>query len=159
MRRPALSLLLAVAGCVIVLDRITKFWAESALDPMLPRPLIGSFLQLHLTYNSGAAFSLGSGSTWLFSIISTGVSIWIIRVGRRLVDLGWAVGLGGVLGGAVGNLIDRLTNAPGFGRGLVVDFLELPYWPVFNVADSAVFCSAILLIWFSLRGRDGGVIK
>lgn len=149
--------ILLVGSIVVVIDQLTKMWAESALTEHVRQPLIGEFLQLHLLYNPGAAFSMLTDATWIFTIFSSAISVLILVFAARLVDVRWQLAMGGVFGGAVGNLIDRLTNEPGFGRGLVVDFLELPYWPVFNVADSAVVISACALVLMSFKGinHDG----
>ena len=117
-----------------------------------PINLAGTWLRLIYVENTGAAFSLGTGFTWIFSLIAVIVIIVIIRAATRLGSIWWAVALGGLLGGATGNLIDRLTRAPGVGRGYVVDFIQLPYWPVFNVADMCVVCSAILMVALTLFG-------
>lgn len=143
---------LPVAAVVIVVDQITKAWAESALVEHVRQPFIGTFLQLHLLYNPGAAFSMFTNATWVFALFSTAICIAILTNAQKVRNTGWQIALGGVLGGAAGNLVDRLTNAPGFGRGLVVDFLELPYWPVFNIADSSVVISATAMVLMSLRG-------
>ncbi len=111
--------------------------------------------------NTGAGFGIGAGFTWLFAIIAVVVAIVIIRTATRLVSVAWAIALGGLLGGAVGNLIDRLIRPPGFGeeyagpgQGYVVDFLQLPNWPVFNVADMAIVGSAILMVILTVRGVE-----
>lgn len=119
-----------------------------------PIEIIGNVLKLTYVENTGAAFGLGSGLTVVFSLIALGVVIAILRMAPRLGSLPWAIALGGLLGGAVGNLVDRLTREPGPGRGYVVDFIELPYWPVFNVADMFVVGSAILMVVLSIRGID-----
>jgi signal peptidase II len=90
--------------------------------------------------------------TWIFTVVATAVAITIVRVSRKLGSVGWSVALGLLLGGALGNLSDRLFRAPGFAVGHVVDFLELPYWPVFNVADSCIVSSALLIALLGLRG-------
>ena len=123
----------------------TKLWALSSLDENVPQDFGGSLLRLRLIFNPGAAFSLGTGATSVFTIIQAVVSVAIVVVAPRVGRLRWAIGLGLVLGGAIGNLTDRLTRAPGFGVGHVVDFLELPNWPVFNIADSAIVAAACLV--------------
>lgn len=162
-RRRLLTVLFSVATGVVILDQVTKALAVTYLEPRIlagdgPVPLLGSFLQLTFTRNSGAAFSLLTGFTWIFTAIAVAVVVVIVRTSRRLASLGWAVALGGLLGGSLGNLIDRLTREPGFGTGYVVDFLQLPYWPVFNVADMSIVGSAILMVVLTIRGieYDGG---
>ena len=147
-----------VAIIVIALDQWTKNWALTTMRPRMdaggegPINLAGTWLRLVYVENTGAAFSLGTGVTWIFSLIAVIVIIVIIRTATRLGSIWWAVALGGLLGGATGNLIDRLTRAPGVGRGYVVDFIQLPYWPVFNVADMCVVGSAILMVALTLFG-------
>jgi signal peptidase II len=103
--------------------------------------------------NSGAAFSIGSGSTWIFSIIATGVLIFVIWFAPRIRSAGWAILFGLLLGGLLGNLTDRLTRAPGFGRGEVIDFLRIPVLPaIFNIADVAIVSSMVLFLILTLRG-------
>lgn len=151
-----LPLTLGVAGAVVVLDQVAKVLAVATLEGEPARPLIGEFLQLHFVRNPGAAFSLAGNYTILISALAIGVSVAIVRTARTLTSSWWAVVLGGVLGGAVGNLIDRLFRAPGPFRGHVVDFLELPNWPIFNVADMALVGSAILAVGLALRGVEMG---
>ncbi len=158
--RTCVVALVVVALSVVVIDQVAKAWAVRTMLPRMspggqgPIELIGSFLQLTYVENTGAAFGLGSGLTIVFSLIALGVVVAILRMAPRLGSLPWAIALGGLLGGAVGNLVDRLTREPGPGRGYVVDFIELPYWPVFNVADMLVVGSAILMVVLSIRGVD-----
>jgi signal peptidase II len=146
------ALLLAVAAAVLALDQLTKSWVVAALSGGEVVDVVGSFLRLRLTRNSGAAFSFATGSTWVFTLVASVVAVVILRLARRLGSLGWAVALGLLLGGALGNLTDRVFRAPGFGRGHVVDFLELPHWPVFNLADSCIVSAAVLIALLGLRG-------
>lgn len=157
---------LAVAALVIVIDQVTKAWALATLQPRIasgegPVEVVGRWFRLTFVENTGAGFGIGAGFTWVFAIIAVVVAIVIIRTAARLVSLPWAIALGGLLGGALGNLIDRLIRAPGFGeeyagpgQGYVVDFLQLPYWPVFNVADMAIVGSAILMVVLTIRGVE-----
>jgi signal peptidase II len=124
---------------------------ESGEGPIV---LLGGLVKLTYTENTGAAFSMGTGMTWVFTLIAIGVAVVILRSARRLGSMWWAVALGGMLGGAVGNLIDRLTREPGVGRGYVVDWIQLPHFAVFNLADSAIVCSAILMVALSLFGVE-----
>lgn len=149
-----LKLLLAVAAVVLALDVVTKVAAVHLLVPNEPVPIIGETVSWTLVRNSGAAFSMATSYTWVLTLIATGVVGGIVWMGRRLVSPWWALGLGLVLGGALGNLMDRLFRAPGPLRGHVVDFLSIGWWPVFNVADSAVVCGAALLVGLSLFGYD-----
>nr|WP_244602177.1 signal peptidase II [Mycolicibacterium sp. NCC-Tsukiji] len=149
-----LRLLLMVAALVLGLDVLTKVLAVKLLVPGQPVEIIGDTITWTLVRNSGAAFSMATGYTWVLTLIATGVVLGIIWMGRRLVSLWWALGLGMILGGAVGNLMDRFFRSPGPLRGHVVDFLSVGWWPVFNVADSAVVCGAMLLVGLSMFGID-----
>jgi signal peptidase II len=128
------------------------------------RPLVhvvDGVLTLLVLRNSGAAFSIGTSMTVVFTLIAVGVIFFILRTSRRLRSLPWAVTLGLLLGGATGNLTDRLLRSPGLFRGDVVDWIQLPHWPVFNVADSAIVCGGVLAVLLAARGfrldgsRDG----
>lgn len=147
------TLVFLVAAGWLILDQVTKWWAESALTRGEPVPLVGELLQLHLTYNSGAAFSLGTGITPVITAIATLVALAIIWQAWRTRSLPWAITLGILLGGAVGNLVDRYFRAPGPGRGHVVDFLMLPNFPVFNIADIGVTAAAVAIVLLAMRGR------
>jgi signal peptidase II len=117
-------------------------------------PIIGDTVSWTLVRNSGAAFSFATGYTWVLTLIAISVVVGILLIGRRLVSTWWAIGLGMILGGALGNLVDRFFRGPGPLRGHVVDFLSVGWWPVFNVADPAVVGGAILLVALSLFGYD-----
>jgi signal peptidase II len=147
-------LLLTVAAVVLALDVVTKVLAVRLLTPGQPVPIIGDTVTWTLVRNSGAAFSMATGYTWLLTLIATFVVIGIIWMGRRLLSPWWAVGLGMILGGAMGNLVDRFFRSPGPLRGHVVDFLSIGWWPVFNVADPSVVGGAALLVALSLFGFD-----
>jgi signal peptidase II len=152
--RLRLRLLLAVAAVVLVLDIVTKVLAVKLLIPGQPVPIIGDTVTWTLVRNSGAAFSMATGYTWMLTLIATGVVVGIIWMGRRLVSPWWAIGLGMILGGATGNLVDRFFRSPGPLQGHVVDFLSVGWWPVFNVADPSVVGGAILLVTLSAMGYD-----
>jgi len=147
-------LLLAVAFVVLTLDVVTKVLAVEFLKPGKPVSIIGDTVTWTLVRNSGAAFSMATGYTWVLTLVALAVVAGIIWMGRRLVSPWWAVGLGMILGGALGNLIDRIFRSPGPLRGHVVDFLSIGWWPVFNVADPAVVGGAILLVGLSLFGYE-----
>ncbi|CAN5440642.1 signal peptidase II [soil metagenome] len=138
----------------VILDQITKVWAQDSLAGREPVPVLGELLQLRLVYNSGAAFSIGQGNTWIFTILASIVVSYLIWHTRQIEHRGWACALGLLIGGAGGNLVDRLTREPGFGRGHVVDFLALPNFPVFNVADIGITTAAVLIALLVLRGED-----
>ncbi len=152
--RRRLRLLLSVAAAVLAADVITKVLAVKYLTPGVPVSIIGDTVTWTLVRNSGAAFSMATGYTWVLTLVAIGVVVGIIWMGRRLVSPWWAVGLGMILGGALGNLVDRFFRSPGPLRGHVVDFLSIGWWPVFNVADPAVVGGAILLVALSLFGYD-----
>jgi signal peptidase II len=149
-----LRLLLSVAAVVLTLDIVTKVLAVKLLTPGQPVPIIGDTVTWTLVRNSGAAFSMATGYTWMLTVIATGVVVGIFWMGRRLVSQWWAIGLGMILGGAMGNLVDRFFRSPGPLRGHVVDFLSIGWWPVFNVADPSVVGGAILLVTLSVFGFD-----
>jgi signal peptidase II len=141
-----------VAVPVYVADQLTKAWASANLQPDQPRAVVGSLLQLNLTRNSGAAFSIGTGATWILTAIACSVVVFVVVTARRLGSRGWALALGLLLGGSLGNLTDRMFRAPGPGRGQVVDFLQLPHYPIFNIADSAIVSAAVLIAVMAFRG-------
>ncbi|MGB5951925.1 MAG: signal peptidase II [Ornithinimicrobium sp.] len=142
-----------LAGLWILVDQVTKAWAQSALTGQEPVQVVGDVLQLRLVYNSGAAFSMGAGNTWIFTVLASIVVTYLLWYTRSVNHRGWACALGLLIGGAGGNLIDRLAREPGFGRGHVVDFLALPNFPVFNVADIGITSAAVLIGWLVLRGE------
>lgn len=149
-RRTGLALALAAAW--ILLDQVTKIWAERALTLGEPVQVIGDLLRFHLIYNSGAAFSLGTGSTGVLTAFSTIISIVIVWQILKVRSLPWAIAFGLLLGGAIGNLIDRYFRDPAPGLGHVVDFLRLPNFPIFNIADIGVTAAACLIVLLALRG-------
>jgi signal peptidase II len=158
-RRPRTWLLLGLAAGILALDLVTKLVVVATLSDREPLRLLGGALYLTEVRNTGAAFSFAEGATVAFTLIAVVVVVVIVRVARRLFSTGWAVALGLVLGGAVGNLTDRVFRDPGFLRGGVVDFLSLfdPYgrvWPIFNVADSAIVCGGILGALLAVRGIE-----
>jgi len=162
-RRSRARLLLGLAAAVLALDVATKLLVVATLSDREPLRLLGGAVYLTEARNTGAAFSFAEGATIVFSLIAAAVVVVIVRSARRLFSTGWAVALALVLGGAVGNLLDRVFRDPGFLRGGVVDFISLfdPYgevWPIFNVADSAIVCGGVLGALMAFRGVefDGG---
>jgi signal peptidase II len=152
-RRTA-AIVFGTAFLAYLLDRVTKFWAGHTL-PGRPIDLIPGVLTLRYTTNSGGAFSLGESAPWLFVGATVVVIVAIVVTAFRHMGRLHAVALGLVLGGAFGNLTDRVIRGPGL-RGRVVDFVDLHVWPVFNVADSAIVVGALLIGVASLRsGRQG----
>jgi signal peptidase II len=142
-----LGLTLDVASKVLVVDR---------LDPAEPVRLLGGLLTLRLIRNPGAAFSQGEGITWVFALAAVAVLVFVLaRLVPRVRHRGWAVALGLLVAGVGGNLIDRLFRAPGPLRGHVVDFLQLPHWPIFNVADMCITSAAVLIVLLALVGNVG----
>lgn len=152
--RQRLRLLLAVAATLFTLDLVTKVIVVAQLRPGESVSIVGDLVELTLVRNPGAAFSMATGMTWLLTLVATAVVIGVLRIGRTLRSTLWAVGLGGVLGGALGNLMDRLFRAPGPLQGHVVDFVSVGWWPVFNVADSSIVCGAILLVLLTVFGFE-----
>jgi signal peptidase II len=152
-------MLLAIAAAVLVVDVATKLTVVATIAPGEDIRVLGGLLYLTQLRNVGAAFSFAEGATLLFSLVAVAVAVVIVRTARRLYSTGWAVTLGLVLGGAVGNLLDRIFRDPGFLRGGVVDFLSVfapdgRAFPVFNVADSAIVCGGILGALLALRGIE-----
>jgi len=141
-----------VAAVVFVTDLVSKTIVVATLSHRAPLRLLGGLLTLRELRNSGAAFSIGTSVTVVFTLIALAVIVAILRTARRLRSVPWAVTLGLLLGGAAGNLGDRLFRSPGFLRGHVVDWIELPHWPVFNVADSCIVCGGVLAVLLAARG-------
>jgi len=139
------------AWITFLVDLATKSWAVSSLSNREPVKIIGSFLQLTFIRNPGAAFSFGTGSTLIFSLFALAVIVAITYVAPRIVDRNWALLLGLLLGGVLGNFSDRIFRSPGFFQGHVIDWIELPHWPIFNVADSAIVVAAGISIILSAR--------
>ncbi|MDP4014854.1 MAG: signal peptidase II [Candidatus Nanopelagicales bacterium] len=150
--RRGLAWVLAVAVVVVGVDQFTKWLAIKHLEGHQPVEVLGDFLRLSFARNSGAAFSIGTGQTWIFTVIAVCVAIGILFAATRVTSVLWLVDLGLLLGGAAGNLVDRATQPPGFGIGHVVDFIQLPNWPVFNVADMSVVIAACGLVALTVFG-------
>jgi signal peptidase II len=134
-----------LAAAVVTLDQATKAWAVAALSDG-PIRLIGDVLALRLTRNPGGAFSVFTGFTPLLALLAAALVVVIVRTTRRTADAVMAYTLALVLGGAVGNLVDRLVRPPGFLRGHVIDFIDLSFWPTFNLADSAITIGVIVVL-------------
>lgn len=158
-----MTVLAVLAVVVYGLDLLTKTVVLKTLEGREPVVLVPGLLQLRVIFNPGAAFSIGTGMTIVFTVIAAGVVIAILRTARNLRSVPWAVTLGLMLGGALGNLTDRVFRYPGGLQGHVVDFVEAfpGRFPVFNVADSAIVCGGILAVFLAWRGyqidgtRDG----
>ncbi|MBA2308356.1 MAG: signal peptidase II [Pseudonocardiales bacterium] len=154
-----LWLFAALAVAVLAADVVTKTLAVAYLSGEPAVRLLGGSVYLVLFRNPGAAFSLATGMTWVLTLVAVGVVVVILRAASRLRSVGWAIALGLLLGGALGNLGDRLFRAPGPLQGHVVDFISLfapdgSVWPVFNIADASICTGAALLILLALRGRE-----
>ncbi|NKE61248.1 signal peptidase II [Lentzea sp. PSKA42] len=156
---PRTKILAILAACVLALDVLTKVVSVAFLEGADPIKLFGGVLYLTFVRNPGAAFGMAESMTWILAVIALGVAGFILWISRNLRSQGWAVGLGLVLGGAVGNLADRIFREPGPMRGHVVDFLSLfdPFgrvWPVFNVADMAIVSGGATIIVLALMQHD-----
>jgi signal peptidase II len=152
--------ILLLAGCAAfayAFDQLTKWWVVSTMTEGQITPVLPPLLHWHFIRNSGAAFSIGQDYTWVFTIVMTAVSAAILVYARKVRSLWWSVALGFLLGGALGNLTDRLFREPGFGVGHVVDFIAFPNFAIFNIADSAVVGAVILwcVLTFMGIGMDG----
>ena len=149
----ALGILVVVASLIYTADQLTKFWVVAELPLGETVPVWGDLLTFVFVRNPGAAFSLASGATWIFSIAASAVTVFILVFARRIRSLPWAILFGMLLGGTVGNLTDRLFREPGFGVGHVIDFLQVKYFPaVFNIADTFIVASMGLFIILTIRG-------
>jgi signal peptidase II len=149
-----IGVLVGVAAFVLAADIITKALVAAHLRPGEPVHVLGNVLEFNLVRNPGAAFSIGTGDTIVFTAVALCVVGYIVRMGRHLRSLGWAITLGLLLGGATGNLVDRIFRSPGIFRGYVVDWIEVTrYWPVFNLADSAIVCGGVLTVLLALLGH------
>jgi signal peptidase II len=143
--------LYTIAWAVWLLDFATKSWALNSLDARNPVKLLGDFLQLTLYKNSGAAFSLAQGATIILTFFAISVVAVISYYSIKITSFGWSIVLGLALGGILGNLSDRIFRAPGYFVGHVIDWIQLPNFPVFNLADSAIVVAATLAVILSIR--------
>lgn len=160
------AVLIAVAVLALGLDILTKHLVVADLEGQPPVKILGGLIYLDVFRNSGAAFSMATGMTWVLSLVAIAVVVAIAWIAPRLRSVGWAVGLGLVLAGALGNLIDRIFRAPGPLRGHVVDFISVfgpdgKYFAIFNIADSCICVGGALIVLLAAFGRDydGGVAK
>jgi signal peptidase II len=152
--RRRITALLLVAALAYALDTVSKTLVVRNLENQPPIQLLGHWLQLEAVRNSGAAFGIGQAYTVVFTLIALTVIGVIARLARKLYSLPWALALGLLLGGALGNLTDRIFRAPGVFRGEVVDFIAPAHFAVFNLADSAIVCGGVLIVWLSFHGLD-----
>ncbi|CAN5215886.1 signal peptidase II [soil metagenome] len=153
MSRKAIGVLALVAVLVYAIDQIAKFLVVAHLPLREYVPVLGQVFGFYYVKNPGAAFSIGSGTTWIFAIIAAAVAVFIIIFARRIRSAAWAVLFGLLLGGNLGNLTDRLTREPGFGVGHVVDFFQIYGFPaIFNVADLSIVFSMVIFVILTVRG-------
>jgi signal peptidase II len=157
--RSRVGIFVLTAAIVLLADLISKALVVAHLEGGTPVRMLAGAIYLDVARNSGAAFSLGTGMTVVLTVIALVVIVIIARVAGRLRSRGWAIALGLVLGGALGNLVDRLFREPGVGRGHVVDWISVfgpngAHYPIFNLADSAIVCGGILAVLLVLRGID-----
>jgi signal peptidase II len=143
-----------VAVLAFVLDLVSKMIVVAQLEHQAPVPVFGTLLQLQVIRNPGAAFGIGEALTVMLTVIAVVVIVVIARIARKLYSTPWAIALGLLLGGAFGNLTDRVFRSPGVFRGEVVDFIAPSHFAVFNLADSAIVCGGILIVILSFRGLD-----
>jgi signal peptidase II len=149
----ALIALALVALVVYGFDQFSKHLIVANMTEGQQISVLGQVLQFYFVKNSGAAFSIASGSTWVFSIAASAVTVFIILFARKIRSMGWAILFGMLLGGTAGNLTDRLFREPGFGVGHVIDFIKVYGFPaIFNVADSFIVASMGLFIILTIRG-------
>ncbi|HEX5115046.1 MAG TPA: signal peptidase II [Pseudonocardiaceae bacterium] len=158
--------LAVVAVVAVALDQIAKYLVVAHFEGKSPVTVLSGVLYFDVFRNSGAAFSMATGLTWVFSLVAIAVVIAIVWIAPRLRSVGWAFGLGLVLAGALGNLSDRLFRSPGPLRGHVVDFISVfkplgQAFPIFNLADSAITVGGVLIVLLALLGKDydGGVAR
>ncbi|MEU0177363.1 signal peptidase II [Streptomyces massasporeus] len=152
--RRRIAVLFAVAAFAYALDLISKLIVVAELEHHPPIEIVGDWLKFEAIRNAGAAFGFGEAFTVIFTMIAAAVIVVIARLARKLYSLPWAIALGLLLGGALGNLTDRIFRAPGVFEGAVVDFIAPKHFAVFNLADSAIVCGGILIVLLSFRGLD-----
>ena len=149
--------MLGCAWLVVAVDQFVKNLLIAALEPGKSVDFLGSLVRLTLVFNDSAAFSIGFGATWIFTILSTAAALALISFSFKIQTVGWAAMAGVLLGGITGNLIDRLVREPGFGVGHVVDYIQVPFnFPIFNIADMAIFIICTLSVIRIMRGDQIG---
>ncbi|MER8011633.1 MULTISPECIES: signal peptidase II [unclassified Streptomyces] len=149
-----IAVLFAVAAFAYLLDLGSKLLVVAKLEHHAPIEVVGDWLKLEAIRNAGAAFGFGEAFTIIFTVIAAAVIVVIVRLARKLYSLPWAIALGLLLGGALGNLTDRIFRSPGVFEGAVVDFIAPKGFAVFNLADSAIVCGGVLIVLLSFRGLD-----
>ena len=150
----ALLILVGVAITVYGVDQLSKYFVVTTLAEGEVVPVLGSVLQWQFVRNPGAAFSIASGMTWIFTLLAAGVITFIVWFARRIRSIAWALVFGLLLGGVLGNLTDRLFREPGVGIGHVIDFISTPWMlpAIYNVADIAIVSSMVLFMILTIRG-------
>jgi signal peptidase II len=144
----------ALSLALLLADQLSKMWALDNLQPYVGVPFIGDVLKLYLVWNDSAAFSIGFGVTWIFTLISSLAALVILVLILKTRSNIWRGTLSVLWAGVIGNLIDRLFREPGFPSGKVVDFLQLPFgFPVFNVADICITGSMTIVVILIMRGQ------
>ena len=151
-RTRSLVVFASIAALGYAVDVVSKVLAVARLTDRPPVPVVGDLLQLYLARNPGAAFSTGTSYTLVLTCVAGAAAVAVLWAVRRLRSTGWAIGLGFLMAGVLGNLTDRLFRSPGVFRGHVVDFIQLPNWPIFNVADVCINVAAVLIVIQAMRG-------
>jgi signal peptidase II len=147
----ARRLFIIIATATFALDLITKNWAESSLQDREPIRVLGDFLKFTYATNPGAAFNFATNATVVLSSLKLCVAAFIIYYMSKSVETRWAIGLALLFGGVVGNLFDRATREPGNWQGEVIDWIQVPNWPVFNIADSAIVCAGFFMTYLAMK--------
>ena len=147
----ARRLFIIIATLTFALDLISKNWAETSLQNREPIRVLGDFLKFTYATNPGAAFNFATNATFVLSSLKLCVAAFIIYYMTKSVETRWASGLALLFGGVVGNLFDRATREPGNWQGEVVDWIQIPHWPIFNIADSAIVCAGILMTYLAMK--------
>ncbi|MDV9176985.1 signal peptidase II [Streptomyces sp. W16] len=145
-----------VAGLAYAVDLGSKVAVVARLEGRAAVPVLGSWMELRVQRNPGAALGIGHATTFVFTLIAVAVAVAVVRVSRRLTSTPWAVSLGLLLGGALGNLTDRVFRSPGGMQGAVVDFISVRDFSVMNLADWAITCGSVLAVLLAFRGRELG---
>ncbi|MEV6397631.1 signal peptidase II [Streptomyces sp. NPDC051907] len=152
--RRRIAVLFAVALVAYLLDLVSKMIVVAKLEHHEPIEIIDGVLKFEAVRNAGAAFGIGEAFTVIFTVIAAAVILVIARLARKLYSMPWAIALGLLLGGALGNLTDRIFRSPGVFEGAVVDFIAPAHFAVFNLADSAIVCGGFLIVILSFKGLD-----
>ncbi|MFC5908345.1 signal peptidase II [Streptacidiphilus monticola] len=153
-RKRKIGVLVVVAVLAYLIDLGSKLLVVSRLEGQDPIRVVGDWVQFEVIRNAGAAFGMGQAMTIVFTAIAAGVIVVIVRLARKLYSLPWSIALGLLLGGALGNLTDRVFRAPSIFQGHVVDFIAVKHFAVFNLADSAIVCGGILVVLLSFLGSN-----